>query len=379
MSIDKGIVISPGRVNILGEHVDYNDGLVLPAAIDRTVHISFSQRSDNFIGLHAKDYEQKCLISLLDLESRIDHNGDPIPDWAYFPAGVAHTLQQHGYQVHGFDAEYHSDIPIGAGLSSSAAVEVGFAVVCQELGGWEMDRLTLARICQDAEVHYVGVKCGLMDQFACANGVEGHAVLFDTRSLESKAVPLPRDTTLVIADSMVRRSLRNSSYNDRRQDCETAVVYFHELNPEIRSLRDVPHPLFLAHSAHLPPRVYQHARHVVEEIERVNQAIGYLEAGQAREFGELMFETHYSLRDFFEVSCPELDMLVELAQGIEGCLGARLTGAGFGGCTVNLVESEKAGAFIKKLHAGYLQKTGLQAQVFQTHASQGAHLLQQTQ
>lgn len=377
MKTEKGSVNSPGRVNLLGEHVDYNDGLVLPAAIERSITIHFSRRNDSIIKLHATDYGQSCEISLFDLDSKIDNTGEPLPDWAYYPAGVVWILQQRGYDVQGFEASYHSDIPIGAGLSSSAAVEVGFAVACQALGGWEMDRPTLARFCQQAEIHYVGVKCGLMDQFACANGVKDHAILLDTRSLEAKPVPLPKDTTLVIADSMIRRSLRNSAYNERRKDCEAAVAFFHSLNPTVKALRDVSPAMLHSHADQLPPQVFRHARHVVEEIERVNQAIVFLEEGDAKKFGELMFATHRSLRDNYEVSCPELDTLVELAGGIEGCLGARLTGAGFGGCTVNLVEEDQADAFIKKLQAGYQQKTGLQAQVFQTRACQGAHLLTQ--
>lgn len=374
MAIDRGCVISPGRVNLLGEHVDYNEGVVLPAAIDRSVQIHFRRTQDNVVQLYAYDLGEECQFDPTQLEQKTAHNGNPLPTWALYPAGVVWNLLRYGFPVAGFRAEYSSNIPIGAGLSSSAAVEVGFAVVCESLGGWQLERLTLARICQEAEREYVGVNCGLMDQFTCACGVENHAVMLDTRSLAFKPVPLPQDTTLVIADSSLRRSLVNSAYNDRRRDCETAVAYFHNLDSKIRSLRDINPDQFLAHETQLPAGVFRHARHVVEEIARVDKAIHLLENNDAEGFGRLMFATHASLRDFYEVSCPELDILVQGAAGIEGCLGARLTGAGFGGCTVNLVQKERVDAFIQLLRSVYSTKTGLQADIFATKPSSAAHL-----
>jgi galactokinase len=213
-----------------------------------------------------------------------------------------------------------------------------------------------------------------MDQFACACGVQGHAVMLDTRDLSYRPVPLPRDTSIVIADSSLRRSLVNSAYNDRRKDCDEAVTYFQNLDPSIRALRDVPLELFLSAKNDLPPDVFRHARHVVEEIERVNEAIHLLEKDDAEGFGRLMYATHESLRDLYEVSLPELDTLVESASQLEGCLGARLTGAGFGGCTVNLVRNENVDGFVDKLGKLYRSKTGLQADIFSTSPSQGAHL-----
>ena len=222
-------VFSPGRVNLLGEHVDYNDGLVLPAAIDRYVYIDFKSSGDNTFHLHAKDLSQECKFSLNNLDQKTTLDGNPLPHWALYPAGVIWNLVRHGLNVPGFEAQFHSNIPIGAGLSSSAAVEVGFAVAAQCLGGWELDRLTLARYCQQAESQYVGVNCGLMDQFACANGVADHAVLLDTRSLNFEPIPLPAYTSIIIADTTVRRSLIASAYNERRHDCETAIAFFRDL------------------------------------------------------------------------------------------------------------------------------------------------------
>lgn len=374
MTIDRGRVTSPGRVNLLGEHVDYNDGLVLPAAIDRSVNIHFHRTDNAIITLYARDLGEECRFDPLKLSSKTDIHGTALPTWALYPAGVMWNLLNYDYPVGGFSADFHSNIPIGAGLSSSAAVEVGFAVVCEALGGWRLNRLTLARICQEAEREYVGVNCGLMDQFACACGVEDHAVMLDTRSLHYSAVPLPPDTVIVIADSTLRRALVNSAYNDRRQDCDDAVAYFQSLDPAVRALRDVTPELFLSAENQLPPAVFRHARHVVEEIARVNEAITLLEKNDAPGFGSLMFATHASLRDLYEVSLPELDILVECAAQLEGCLGARLTGAGFGGCTVNLVRKACVDDFTRHLGESYTQQTGLVAGIFATTPSQGAHL-----
>ncbi len=366
---------SPGRVNLLGEHVDKNDGKVLPAAIDRAIHLSAHPRSDETVRIHALDLKQTVQFNLSDLDRKVDFLGDALPSWAHYPAGVAWSLQRAGYSIQGVDCEFTSDIPIGAGLSSSAAVEVGFAVMWQAMGGWKMDRLTLSRYCQQAEVEYAGVNCGLMDQFACANGVAGHAVLLDTRSLEFKPVPLPEDVSIVIADSTVRRTLMTSAYNDRVNDCQAAVKVVQQTRPNINSLRDVTLAELEAVRSQVTEAVYRHARHVVSEIERVDRAIRCLEDGDSTSFGKLMVATHTSLRDDYEVSSPELDTLVEIATGLEGCLGARLTGAGFGGCTVSLVRTDRAEVFVQTLANEYQRHTGLSAPVFVTHASQGAQIL----
>jgi galactokinase len=367
-------VISPGRVNLLGEHVDKNEGKVLPAAINRSIKLTAQPRSDQLLHIKALDLSQSVEIDLNNLEKKVDTTGNSLPGWALYPAGVAWSLKTGGFKVNGLQCEFTSDVPIGAGLSSSAAVEVAFAVLWQELGGWPMDRLTLAQFCQKAEVEYTGVNCGLMDQFACANGVEGHAVLLDTRSLEYKPVPLPKNTAIVIADSTVRRTLVTSAYNDRVNDCQTAVTVLQQQKTGIRSLRDVSMKEFETIKNLLPEKVFRHASHVVGEIERVDQAIQCLEVGDSDSFGKIMFQTHASLRDLYDVSCPELDVLVEIAGGFTGCIGARLTGAGFGGCTVNLVEQSRANEFVNYLSGEYQRKTGLHAAVFTTLAKRGAYV-----
>lgn len=365
---------APGRVNLLGEHVDYNGGPVLPAAIDRTVSLAARRNEGGVVRLHALDLGEEVQFDLANLDAKVDLTGEALPGWARYPAGVAWSLAKGGLRVIGLDGVYTSDVPIGAGLSSSAAVETAFAVAWQQIGGWEVDRMTLARLCQRAENEYVGVNCGLMDQFASAHGVAGHALYFDTRSLEWEALPLPFGTVLIVADSGVRRSLAASGYNERRAACEQALALLKAFLPKIESLRDVSPTEFAALSDFLPEPTRRRAEHVVKEIARVQSAAIALRNDDRQSFGALMYAGHASLRDLYEVSTPELDTLVELTRGLPGCIGARLTGAGFGGCTINLVESALAGEFIKGLTAGYSEQTGRQAQVYLCKASQGAEV-----
>jgi galactokinase len=366
--------IAPGRVNLLGEHVDYNDGPVLPAAIDRTVRLFFRPQAGSLVTLTAKDLNESASFDLTSLASHQTVDGRPLPAWAAYPAGVAWSLTQMGVRLSGLVGSFTSNLPMGSGLSSSAAVEVAFAAAWDHLAGSHLDHMDLARAAKRAENEYVGVNCGLMDQFASAFGVADHALYFNTRSLEWRALPLPPGTVIVIADSSMRRSLRHSGYNERRAACEQAVaILSHEL-PSIRALRDVSSDQFneLAHL--LPSPARECARHVVEECERVDQAIPLLEAGDVDGFGRLMNDCHRSLRDLYRVSIPELDLLVRLAQSSEGCFGARLTGAGFGGCTVNLVDEAAAPKFMEKIKTGYLAETGLNASIYICKASQGVRV-----
>jgi galactokinase len=248
---------------------------------------------------------------------------------------------------------------------------VAFATLWRQLGGWQADQMTIARLCQEAENKYVGVNCGLMDQFASAHGMDGYALYLDTRSLNWRPVPMPKGVVIVIADSKVRRSLANSAYNERRAACEEAVRLLQADLPGIKALRDVTPEQFYKLSHKLPANVAKRAQFIVEECARVENAIQKMEAGDAVGFGKLMYAGHAGLRDLYEVSCPELDVLVDTAQTLPGCLGARLTGAGFGGCTVNLVEEAQANTFINQLREKYLQATGKQADVYLCRASQG--------
>jgi len=368
-------VLSPGRVNLLGEHVDYNDGWVLPIAIDKAITITARHSKDGVTRLTASDLGQQAEFSNESLQQKKDINGNDLPTWARYPAGVAWALLKHGLAVNAVEAEFHSNLPIGAGLSSSAAVEVGFAVLWEAVADWKLDRMPLARYAQEAEVNYVGVNCGLMDQFASANGVVGHALLLDTRTFEWRPVSLPAGVDIVIADSRVKHNLVESAYNVRHDECIAAVKALQTRYPNVIALRDVNLEQLASMQAQMPGNVYRRARHIVSECLRVPKAAALLDAGDSRGFGKLMFETHASLRDDYEVSCSELDILVDLASRIPGCLGARLTGAGFGGSTVNLVDEKDSDAFMKLLCEGYKAKTGIEANVFRCKAEAGAHVL----
>jgi galactokinase len=366
---------APGRVNLLGEHVDYNDGPVLPVALDRAVCLAAAPSGDDIVSLIALDFDESVSFKLTELDQKVDLQGQPLPGWALYPAGVAWSLQTDGLPVSGMQAVYTSDVPIGAGLSSSAAVEIAFSVTWQALGDWETDRMRLARLCQRADNQYVGIASGLMDQFASAHGQEGHALYFDTRSLMWEAIPLPPDISIVIADSGIRRALVDSEYNERRAACEKAVELLRQYKTDIQSLRDVSPREFVAYSEFLPEVIRRRAEHVVKEIARVQSAVIALRLNEKASFGALMYSGHASLRDLYQVSTPELDTLVEIARGSPGCYGARLTGAGFGGCTVNLVDESQAMEFIRSLKEGYLRQVGLPAQVYLCRASAGASVV----
>lgn len=366
---------APGRVNLLGEHVDYNDGFVLPAAIDRATYVAFSGTDSHQTTLVAADFNEQASFSPRTIPTKTQTDATPLPEWAHYPAGVMWALLEEKLSVPAMNAVYASDIPRGSGLSSSASVEMAFVIAWQTLGGWELPPMRRALLGQKAENQYVGVNCGIMDQFASACGVADKLLLLDCRSLEWQTVPLSKKVAIVIADTKVRRKLTSGEYNRRRAACEEAVRLLRQDLPDIKSLRDVSVADFNRLSGKLPEEVSKRARHVVEEIERSKQAPALLEAGDIRTFGSLMNKCHISLRDLYEVSCPELDAMVSIAQTIEGCYGARLTGAGFGGCTVNLVARENSRRFAEELAASYEAETGNHPEIYISHPSDGAALL----
>ena len=370
------IVRAPGRVNLLGEHVDYNEGFVLPAAIDRATYVAFSPSGTPISSLLAVDMDDQVFFTLQSVNSRTQVAGPPLPEWSLYPAGILWSLGEKGLNTSGMNAVYASNVPRGSGLSSSASVEMAFMLAWQTLETWTLPPMQRALLGQKAENQYVGVNCGIMDQFASACGMENKLLLLDCRSLEWKTIPLPEEVSIVIADTSVRRKLTSGEYNKRRAACEEAVRLLKQDLPDIRSLRDVSLEEFNRLAGKLPEQVAKRARHVVEEIERTKQAEALLEAGDIRRFGELMNECHTSLRDLYEVSCPELDVMVRVAQSVESCYGARLTGAGFGGCTVNLVARDKAESFAKVLATGYEMETDLKPEIYITRASNGAELLE---
>jgi galactokinase len=366
---------APGRVNLLGEHVDYNDGFVLPAAIDRATYVAFSGTDSQQTTLIAADFKEQVSFAPRTIPTKTQTDATPLPEWAHYPAGVMWALLKEELSVPAMNAVYASDIPRGSGLSSSASVEMAFSMAWQTLGGWELPPMRRALLGQKAENQYVGVNCGIMDQFASACGLANKLLLLDCRSLEWQAVPLSKKVAIVIADTKVRRKLTSGEYNKRRAACEEAVRLLRQDLPDIKSLRDVSATDFNRLSGKLPEEVSKRARHVVEEIERSKQAAALLEAGDIRTFGSLMNECHISLRDLYEVSCPELDAMVRIAQTIEGCYGARLTGAGFGGCTVNLVARENSSGFAHELATSYEAETGNHPEIYISHPSDGAALL----
>ncbi len=323
---------APGRVNLIGEHTDYNDGFVLPSTIDRHVEVVARLRSDRQVRIVAADLGER----------RENHLDEPIDytdsGWLPYVLGVVHELAQRGRIEFGVDIVFRGTVPRGAGLSSSAALEVATALALDAVFNLWLNPIDMARLCRDVEHRYAGVRCGIMDQFASRLGRSDHALLIDCRSLDARHVPMPLDNhRLVIVDSGVRRELADSAYNQRRTECEEAVAILREAENSITSLRDLTLDTLAKHENVLPPDLFTRCRHVVSENHRVLKACESLAGGDLPAFGRLMIASHFSLRNDFEVSHPALDRLVEEAIQVEGVLGARLTGAGFGGCTVNLV------------------------------------------
>lgn len=363
--------IAPGRVNILGEHIDYNGGSVLPAAIDRYVYLGANKKNTDLIKITALDLNQSVTFSINSIEHKLDIYGNQLPDWALYPAGVIWSALREKLDVNGFEGVFTSTIPMGTGLSSSAAVEVAFAAFLREICSWDLNNLELARLCQIAENQYIGVNCGLMDQFASANGVKNSLLFFNTSTLEWRPIELPPDVVIVITNSKIPRSLANSAYNERRNSCETALNLLTNEFPTINNLCQLSVQQFDAILEKLPEAIYKRAKHVVYECSRVNQGVEYLRSNKLADFGNLMKESHYSLRDLYEVSTAELDLMVSIAISLKGCFGSRLTGAGFGGCIVSLVEKESAVEFVDQLEKKYQNITGNTIETYICRASDG--------
>ncbi len=360
------IVRAPGRVNLIGEHTDYNDGFVLPMAIERDVLVALATRPEREVVLHSADFDQTATFSLDDIRR------DEVHTWSNYARGVARELQAAGVALRGIDAVLQGNVPIGAGLSSSAAFEVAAALAFLSAANVALDLVQVALIAQRAENRFVGMQCGIMDQFVSALGQPGHALFIDTRDLSHRAVPLPVGVRVVICDTMTRRGLVGSAYNERRRQCEEAVRILQGVLPGIRALRDVTPDDLARYGDLLPPLVRKRAAHVVSEDARVLAAVGALEAGQAEEFGLLMDASHASLRDDYEVSSPALNLMVELARQAPGCLGARMTGAGFGGATVNLVREGEMDAFVAQVSSAYEARARRSPEITVTAAAAGA-------
>ncbi len=357
---------APGRVNLIGEHTDYNEGFVLPIAINRAIWVVARPRRDRQARLIAADFGEEAGFSLDELRP------GGLRGWAAYPAGVAWALERAGFRLPGLDAAVAGDVPIGSGLSSSAALEVAFAIAWVALGGHTVPRLELARLCQRAENEFVGVRCGIMDQMAALFSQRGHALLIDCRSLETRLIPIPEEVVVLVADSGVRRELAASGYNERRAQCEEAVRRLQGRYPGIRALRDLSPAQLEAAREELPELIYRRARHVVSENERVLQAVAALERGDLIAFGKLLNASHESLRLDYEVSAPELDALVEAARSVPGVYGARLTGAGFGGSILAVVQREAVPAASDVITHRYEDRFGRRPALFAVEPDEGA-------
>lgn len=359
------VVRAPGRVNLIGEHTDYNDGFVLPIAVDRAAWLAVSSRDEKWATVRALDMRN-------DEESfPVDRTPSSASSWADYPKGVVWAMLERGLKPSGMYAVLSSDVPVGAGMSSSAAVEVAFGYAWQQLSGFSLTLPELALLCQRAENEYVGVNCGIMDQMISACGKAGHAMMLDTRTLERSYFPLPEGIAIIVADSLVRRSLSGSEYNVRRAQCEQAVSILQQYYPEVKALRDVTLDQLEQHRAELSATVYRRARHVVTENARVLTLARALQQGKLEEVGRLLVEGHRSLRDDYEVSIPELNTLVEAAAEVDGCYGARLTGAGFGGCIIALADEDAVAEVQAHLNEVYHKRYGKQPTVYVTHAADG--------
>jgi galactokinase len=364
------LISSPGRINLIGEHTDYNEGFVLPGATDRAVILAIAPREDNVCRFHACDFNQDFSTSLDRLHKSDLH-------WPDYLQGVLTVFLQAGYRIGGLDLAFGGNIPIGGGMSSSAAIEGGLAFALNYLYDLQLDGLTLAKLARQAENDFVGVKCGIMDMFANLFGQAKKVIKLDCRSLEFDYYPFEwEEVRIVVSDSLVRRALATSEYNLRRQQCEAGVNLLKQYYPEIKSLRDVTLTRLVAHQTELDPVVFKRCVYVIKENQRVEQACQDLLRRDLVSFGQLMYESHLGLRNEYEVSCRELDLLVESAARVEGVYGARMMGAGFGGCTISLMRSEAVNFFTEKVSADYRQASGQEPAIHVVRIEAGTHVIQ---
>ena len=345
---------APGRINLIGEHTDYNDGFVLPAAIDKEIIFAIATNNSGRYRFTAFDLDQ-------DYEAGMNEIGHSSLKWPDYLLGVIDQLTRRGHEVGGFDCVFGSDIPVGAGLSSSAALECGLAIALNDLFDLREPRIELVKLSQRAENEFVGVNCGIMDQFASVFGRKNQVFRLDCRSLEHVYFPLDlKDKGILLADTRVKHELASSEYNTRRQECERGVSEISAYYPDIKKLRDVTPVLLQEFRGKMDPVIYKRCKYVVEENDRVLNACRDLENGTVEDFGKIMYETHRGLRYEYEVSCPELDFLVDFTEGRDDIIGARMMGGGFGGCTINLLEFEAMEGLIQALKKAFRKKFSME-------------------
>lgn len=363
------VVRAPGRINIIGEHTDYNDGFVLPAAIDLAVYIYIQKSGSNKTKLISVDLDDSYTFD-------ISEDLEPVTQgWVNYFLGVIDQFRLAGHQLEGFNLMFTSDIPMGSGLSSSAALECGFGMALSQLFGIEIERTTLAKMGQQAEHKFAGVKCGIMDQFASCMGKDGHVVKLDCRSLAYEYYPADfKDYELVLFDSNVKHNLADSQYNIRRSQCEAGVAAIQAIQPEIKSLRDATLEDLAKAKPDMEEVVYRRCKYAIEENIRVQGVCDALQAGDIKTVGKIMLETHAGLRDDYEVSCKELDTLIDIATKLEGHVGGRMMGGGFGGCTINLIQKEAVDSVIEQVVKGYKETTGIDTKIYRVAIGDGVGL-----
>jgi len=357
---------APGRVNLIGEHTDYNDGFVLPMAISFSTRVAIAPRSDHKLVVRSQEFQDAFEFDVENLPKQ------RVGAWCDYVVGVATVLREQGHRLKGANLLVRGEVPIGAGLSSSAAIEVASALALLDLEGSPQPLPAVARICQQAENSFVGAHVGIMDQFVSCMGKQGHAFFLDCRSLEFQLIPIPANIRFVVCNTMVKHELAKGSYNQRRAECEEGVKLFSQWDPEVRALRDVSVDLFNQFAENLPEIIRKRCSHIVHEDQRVLDAVQCLQNNDLEALGKLMRESHQSLRDLYEVSCRELDVMVESAEGLPGYFGGRMTGGGFGGCTVNLVAAENAEDFAGQIAGRYELATGIHPDVYICSAEDGA-------
>jgi galactokinase len=360
------VVRAPGRVNLIGEHTDYNDGFVLPAAIDRAITYAGRRRADRRVRLYSDHFQTAAEFELDDIQK------DSTNTWSNFLRGVSKFLEEDGHRLTGADIAFGGNVPREAGLSSSAAVEVGATVFWNKLLGLGLDPIYVVKLARRAENEFVGVPCGIMDQFVSALGRRDHALFLDCRDLTYRHVPLRGGVKIVVCNSGVKRALAQSEYEVRLKQCREAVAWIAATGRAVKTLRDVQPSDIEAARGTMDNLLWRRAHHVVSENERTLEAVTVLQNGDLERFGELMNQSHESLREDYEVSCIELDVLVQLARRQPGVLGARMTGGGFGGCTVNLVRDDAAESFAQAVAKGYENAMGLRTEIYVCQASDGA-------
>lgn len=361
---------SPGRINIIGEHTDYNGGLVMPAAIDKAIYIAISKRDDAEVHLFSESYQEKFIGNINEI-AKADKA------WANYILGVAHGLLNKGFSLSGFNLYICGDVPLGAGLSSSAAVECATAYALAQLNEISISSMDLALVAQKAEHDFAGVKCGIMDQFASVFGKKDYAMMLDCQTLAHEYIPLKLDGyKLVLLNTNVKHSLSDSAYNQRRAQCEQGVAWIKPYHPAVNYLRDVTQEMLDEHVLPKDANVHLKCSFVVQEIARVEKAAVALKAGDLEELGQLMFETHEGLSKDYEVSCKELDFLVEQVKNTPSVLGARMMGGGFGGCTINIVKEEAIDELIQKVSKAYLNEFNLALSAYVVATGNGSQIIE---